>query len=246
MQKFSRPYGKYVLLGIDFAFAIASLTRQHLGSIFDEVLLSISRDDGYAENFQYIKLAAIIGLLGFCAISERSTAVGGWAVIFSILLLDDRLAIHERVGAKLAEWLSFSDMFNLRSIDFGEMMVFATWGIIAVVILAVTYRHNRSTVDKQIFKGLFLSLVGLAVFGGFFDMLHIVVLNSIGLSVLGEHLFEILEDGGEMVIVSLALYFIYQIAVDILAKHKELARHEELAKRQELVKHPEKVHSEIV
>lgn len=235
IQKFNSTYGKYLLLGIDCAFAIASLARHHLRFIFDEVLLSISRDDGYAENFQYIKLAAIIGLLGFCAVSERSAAIGGWAIIFSILLLDDRLAIHERVGEKLAEWLSFSDMFNLRPRDFGEMIVFATWGILAIAILAITYRNNRSVIDRRIFKGLFLSLIGLAVFGGFVDMLAIAVRNSIGVTPLGKQLFDILEDGGEMVVVSLALFFVYQTALQVLTKRQEIT-HSESAEAPESTK----------
>ena len=220
IQKFNNTYGKYWLLGIDFAFAIASLARHRFTFGLDEVLLSIGRDDGYAENFQYLKLAAIIGILCFCAITEKSAAIGGWAIIFGILLMDDRLAIHERVGAKLADWLSFQPMFNLRAVDFGEIMIFATWGIIAIAVLAITYRTNRSEVAKQIFKGLSLSLLGLAVFGGFFDMLHIVVENLMGEALIRDELFDVLEDGGEMVVISLALWFIYQRAQRVQAKHQ--------------------------
>ncbi len=220
IQKFNHTYGKYWLLGIDFAFAIASLARHRFTFGLDEVLLSIGRDDGYAENFQYLKLAAIIGLLCFCAITEKSAAIGGWAIVFGILLLDDRLAIHERVGEKLADWLSFQPMFNLRAIDFGEIMVFATWGIIAIAVLTITYRKNRSEIAKQIFKGLLLSLLGLAVFGGFFDMLHIVVQTLMGENLFRDDLFDVLEDGGEMVIISLALYFVYQKAQRLLAKRQ--------------------------
>lgn len=220
LQKINHTYGKYWLLGIDFAFAIASLTRHRFTFGLDEVLLSISRDDGYAENFQYLKLAAIIGILCFCAIAEKSAAIGGWAIIFGILLVDDRLAIHERVGAKLADWLSFQPMFNLRAIDFGEIMIFATWGIIAIAVLTITYRTNRSEVAKQIFKGLLLSLLGLAVFGGFFDMLHIAVQNLMGEALVRDEIFDVLEDGGEMAIISLALYFVYQRAQLVLAKHQ--------------------------
>lgn len=220
LQKINHTYGKYWLLGIDFVLALASLMRYRYTFGLDEELLSISRDNGYAESFQYLKLAAIIGLLCFCAIIKKSAAIGGWAVVFGILLFDDKVSIHERGGAKLAEWLSFEPMFNLRANDFGELMIFATWGIIAIAVLGITYRTNRSELAKQIFRGLALSLLGLVIFGGFFDMLHIVLRNLVSETLIEDELFDVLEDGGEMVVISLALYFVYQKAQQVLVKHQ--------------------------
>ena len=131
LQKINSTYVKYVLLSMDFVFIVASLMRSHINFPGEEYMLSIGADRGYPELFQYMKFAAIILLLAISAISKRSAAIGGWAVIFTILLLDDALSIHEEVGIKLAEWLSVPPMFHLRSADYGEMMVFACWGILS-------------------------------------------------------------------------------------------------------------------
>lgn len=221
IQRINSAYVRYVLLGMDFAFVVASLMRSHINFPNGEYMLSIGADRGYPELFQYVKFAAIIVLLGISAISERSAAIGGWAVIFTILLLDDGLSIHERGGEKLAEWFSIQPMFHLRSVDYGEIMVFAVWGIISVVILTLTYRKNRSVTDKRFLKGLLLSLFGLAVFGGVFDMLHIIVKSIRGSSLGEDNIFDAIEDGGEMVVVSLALAFVYQMTLAAIAKRPQ-------------------------
>ncbi|MGC1306839.1 MAG: hypothetical protein WA885_06390 [Phormidesmis sp.] len=214
ITKVNRSYGKYFLLGIDFAFIAVNMVRDRIDFLGSKDLLAISKDGGYAEQFQYIQLAAIILLLCLLAKAKKSVLIGGWAVVFLILLADDQLRIHEVLGGRLAEWLSLQPMFNLRAKDFGELMVFSLWGVISVAILAVTGWIDRSAIAKQISKGLLLSLLGLAFFGGFFDMLHIAVQNAWSLSGIYEDLvnvtFDTVEDGGEMIVVSLALWFVYK------------------------------------
>ncbi|MGC1306838.1 MAG: hypothetical protein WA885_06385 [Phormidesmis sp.] len=222
LTKVNHGYGKYLLLGIDFAFIAASMVRYRLRFFFNEELLSVGQDGGYAEQFQYVKLMAIILLLGLAALATKSALIGGWAIIFSILLADDKLILHEKWGEKFAEWFSIQPMFYLRAIDYGELMVFAMWGIIAVAILVATSRIDRSFIARQLSKGLLLSLGGLALFGGAFDMLHIAARNFYGLSPRGENLFDALEDGGEMIVVSLALWFIYQIYLKVRFKSKQM------------------------
>lgn len=224
IRKINSTYVKYILLSVDFVFVIASLMRSRINFPGEEYMLSISADGGYPEFFQYLKFAAIIVLLGISAISERSAAIGGWAAIFTILLLDDGLSIHEEGGAKLAEWFSIPPMFHLRSVDYGEMMIFATWGIISLVILALTYRTNRSVVARRLFRRLLLSLLGLAVFGGIVDMLHVAVQSIRDLSESGNNLFDAFEDGGEMVVISLALAFVYEMTLKVVGERLQSRR----------------------
>lgn len=218
VSKANRYYGKYLLLGIDFALIAASTVRNHISFLGGEDLLSVSKDGGYAEYFQYAKLAAIIVLLYLAAKAKRSALIGGWGIIFFILLADDALQIHERGGSMLADWLSIPAMYHLRSVDYGELMVFALWGLTAIAILTVTSRIDQSPIARQVSKGLLLLLLGLAFFGGFFDMLHIAVANNWELSGTGHRLFDAIEDGGEMVVVSLMLAFVYRIYLNLKFK----------------------------
>ena len=218
VSRTNRYYGKYLLLGMDFALIAASIVRHHINFPGGEDLLSVSKDGGYAEYFQYAKLATIVVLLYLVARVKRSALIGGWGIIFFILLADDALKIHERGGARLADWFSFSAMYNLRAVDYGELMVFALWGLIAIAILTVTSRIDRSPTAREVSKGLFLLLLGLACFGGLFDMLHIAAANTWELSATGNNLFDAVEDGGEMVVVSLVLGFVYRIYLNLKFK----------------------------
>jgi hypothetical protein len=211
IAKINNFYGKYVLLGIDFAFIAASILRSPSSSFSSKDLLSISQDGGYAEHFQYAKLGVIVFLLCLLAIAKKSILIGGWAVIFAILLADDRLIIHEQLGGMLASRLSIPSIYYLRAQDYGEILVYLMWGVIAVTILAVSVWFDRCLVAQQVSKGLLLSLLGLVCVGGIFDMLHIVVTNIWRLSENANRLFDAIEDGGEMIIVTFALWFVYRM-----------------------------------
>jgi len=214
--KISTQYGKYLLLGIDFAFIVASIWRAQLGLGGGEDLFAVSKDGGYAEQFQYIQFAGVILLLSLLAVRAKSALSGGWAMIFSILLADDKLALHETWGTYLAGWFSFQPLFRLRAVDYGEMTVFALWGLISLSILSTADLIDQSAVGLKVSKALFLSLLGFAFFGAFFDMLHIVVLDIYTLTFMQNNVFDAIEDGGEMIVISLVLWFVYRTFVEAL------------------------------
>lgn len=219
--KINNRYGKYVLLGIDFAFVVASIWRAQLGLGGGEDLFAVSKDGGYAEQFQYVQFAVVILLLCLLAIAVKSALTGGWAVIFSILLADDKLELHESWGTHIADKLSFQPLFYLRAVDYGEIMVFALWGLISIAILSIASSVDRSAIALKISKGLLLSLLGFAFFGAFFDMLHIVVLDIYTLSYMQNNVFDAIEDGGEMIVISLALWFVYRQCVTVFFSNRK-------------------------
>jgi hypothetical protein len=62
----------------------------------------IDTDQGFAELFQYFKLMLIVGLLGVLCARHRYRVAGIWAAVFVVILLDDALMLHERLGVTLA------------------------------------------------------------------------------------------------------------------------------------------------
>ncbi len=222
VEKINVRYGKYFLLGIDFAFIAASIWRAQLGLGGGEDLFDIAKDRGYAEQFQYIQLGGVILLLALLAARVKSAFIGGWAVIFSILLIDDRVSIHERGGAYIAEWFSFQPLFRLRAVDYGEIAVFALWGLISLAILFIANSIDQSNIGRKVSKTLFLSLLGFAFFGAFFDMLHIIAINVYTLSPMQNNIFDAIEDGGEMVVISLVLWFVYRTFIKALHDRQSL------------------------
>jgi hypothetical protein len=67
-------------------------------------------------------------LLGFLATKRRSALYFSWFLLFFYFLLDDSLQIHERLGRLISIQLEFSGFFNLRSVDFGELLISGTMG----------------------------------------------------------------------------------------------------------------------
>jgi len=207
-KSFGHRSSKYFLLfliGIDLAFILVSVLRSHIGFIDNGAMLSVSRDGSYAEYFQYSKFAAIVVVLCFFAKAQKSALIAGWSLVFSMLGIDDVIEIHERLGSKIANWLSIPPMYNLRSVDYGEMIVYLILGCTAVGILAFSSRIDKSSIARQTSKGLLLLVAALAFFGGLVDMLH----SATSQVEVFDSLFGVVEDGGEMIVVSLMLWFVY-------------------------------------
>lgn len=161
----------------------------------------LDHDGSYAEWFQYAKETAIV--LGLAALASRIRAplYGAWATLFAYLLLDDHLSLHERGGLLLAQALDLPAAIGLRPQDFGELGVSLAAG--TLLLAAVLVAHRRAArLDRQVSSRLVVLLAVLVFFGVGVDMLHIMFeqLPMKGLTVI--------EDGGEMVAMSLIATFV--------------------------------------
>jgi surface polysaccharide O-acyltransferase-like enzyme len=95
-------------------------------------------------------------------------------------------------------------MFGLRAVDFGELAVTAFFASILFGVIGVAY--YRSDHDARSFsRSMLLLLVALAVFGVVFDMVHVMIKGP-----AWEFALEIVEDGGEMVVMSVIMRFVFQ------------------------------------
>jgi hypothetical protein len=165
---------------------------------FPDPNLSIEFDGGYAERFQYLKQALIVFMLGLLALRKRAFLYLGWAALFLYLLLDDSLSIHENGGELVAQALGFSPMIGLRPQDFGELAATAFFGLLYAGILVVAYYFSHDHTAKKLSKYLLIMLVILALAGVVVDMVHILASGNLSLGFL----LGIVEDGGEMIVMS--------------------------------------------
>ena len=116
--------------------------------VLDEKLLWITQEQSYAEIFQYIKELWIALILGFGYWQRRKIMFLAWTLLFSYLLLDDSLSIHEIVGSQLGEFFQFQNVFGLRAVDLGEILVSATVGIGFLIFIGWAYSQSNSTERK--------------------------------------------------------------------------------------------------
>ncbi|MEL6441457.1 MAG: hypothetical protein AAFQ80_19665 [Cyanobacteria bacterium J06621_8] len=167
-------------------------------------LLPITKDQSYAEAFQYTKELWIMLILGFGYWQRKKKLFLAWSLLFGYLLLDDFLGIHEKFGGRIS--YLFQDSFGLRAIDYGELLISATVGITFLLFIRYYYRQS-SFLERKYCKILIFLLLGLAISGIIFDLIHVVFTNNRYLDTI----FALLEDGGEQIVMSATLAFVYKI-----------------------------------
>lgn len=167
-------------------------------------LFSLSVDGGYAEVFQYLKeywTAIALFAVGWRA---REGVYAAWALLFTYLLFDDALTIHETVGQTLATtWIQIPAI-GLRAKDFGELTVSAFAGTAFLGLIGYCY-GRASDRGRNVSKDLALLVGLLAFFGVCLDMVHMV------LEALGVRALTLVEDGGEMIVMSVIASYVVHL-----------------------------------
>ncbi|MBK5940722.1 hypothetical protein [Halochromatium roseum] len=169
-------------------------------------LFSIEEDLGYAEVYQYIKEYWIVLLLLTLAIGHGRFIYFAWSLLFAYLLFDDSLQIHERLGGYLANALQLLPILELRAQDLGELVVTLLFGTLLFAIIGIAYLY-ADHIARQASRHLFALVLFLALFGVFVDMLHSAIH-------WGEPFWLLIEDGGEMLIMSVIAWYVFQLGVE--------------------------------
>lgn len=168
---------------------------------------SLESENGLAAIYQYIKHVWLAGCLALAFLQTRAKAFAAWTLLFVMLLLDDALEGHERIGRIIAASLNIPAILGLRPADLGEVLVAAGMGCAALAIVAITYWRGGSEA-RQLSADLMCLLVALAFFGVFFDVVHtIAYFNAPSIA----QLFVMIEDGGEMLVVSAITAYAFDI-----------------------------------
>lgn len=191
-----------LLVGADIAFVLAHYFQTT--GLLDDALFSLERDRGYPEFFQYVKALSIVVLLFLVSTRNKVIGYGVWSLLFLYLLLDDAMQIHEVFGGHIATSLGFAPAIGLRAQDFGEVAVSAIAAAVFFVSLAFFYVGGSGSFRKAS-RHLILLLMALAFFGVFIDLLHVAV--KMGWEITW--LLGVIEDGGEMVVMSLMAWYVF-------------------------------------
>ena len=205
-----------LLLAIDFGFIILHIYNSVL--IPDEQfndLFSLVQDSSLPEYFQYLKWLVIAVLFIVISIKQSSLTYIAWTLLFLYLLFDDSLELHEKYGADFIQYIKSAPPLGLRKQDVGELIVTAIAGGFLFTILAWAYLIG-SEIFKKVTKEMLILIAILALFGVVIDMLGQTfgsMLDSINASKrLFDFLYGILEDGGEMFIGSIMLWYTYIVS----------------------------------
>lgn len=163
---------------------------------------SVGADRGFGETFQYVKELWLV--LSFAALIKLRS---DWSYLslcflFCYLLIDDLVSIHEAVGTAIGTRLNLQFVPGLRPGDVGEVLFSTIAGIFFLLVIGCAYWFGGKTF-RHVCKRVLVLLFGLAFCGIVLDAIHILVGNVAWLSLS----LEILEDGGEMLIMSVLCWY---------------------------------------
>ena len=193
-----------VLLFFDVVFiALHFVWEYELSDLVNSSLFYLDEDRGYAEIYQYLKWFSVTVLFAYLVVARRLAGYAAWLLVFLYFLLDDALTIHEIIGLRLADSFHFTPVLGLRLRDVGELIVSSAAGIILLVVLGLAYLRGQENFRKTS-RVLALLIAALVFFGVGVDMLGMTTIGS-----SAELMFVVFEDGGEMLVASVILSFVY-------------------------------------
>lgn len=199
------------------ALHLLTAAARHAGLIDSDAsawpqLFSIVNDRGLPESFNQLK--ALLAAAVLCTIwtRTRQPVYLCWAFIFAVAFLDDALRIHEQAGAALAGILLTGIAAEHREF-IGQLLVAGIYVILfgAMLLLAHASAEPRHARTSSLVLIVFAIVVFFAVV---VDALHGVLLAvrpALAGSTVFQALFNVLEEGGEMLSLSLALAVVIAI-----------------------------------
>jgi hypothetical protein len=206
----------WILISIDAALIALHAARYAFPSLH-VWYLSVQEDHSLAEWWQYVKEAAIAVAMLRVAMLKHNRAYLAWAILFAYLLLDDSMRLHDQAGAALGLAMHFEGIFGLRPQELGELIFLGLMGPLIIAMIAAAYFDRRCADDefRQVSRWMIGMMIVLLFFGVALDMLHEMVSFWVPL----RKLVGGMEDGGEMVVMSLICWYV----LGLVAKARDAA-----------------------
>jgi len=169
--------------------------------------LRIGTEFGLWASIGYAKLAAAAGLLAVIARRTAESAYGALAAAFAILLADDALMVHERMGRLLASIIEVPFDVGVAASSLFEVLVFGVIGVAVLALLWTAWRRAgaRHRANVAVLSAMVLAVGAFAVAIDFVDQI-VDLYSRIGSKALG-----LIDDGGENMVVSLAVGFLLMV-----------------------------------
>ena len=202
----------FLLLAIDAVFILLNKIYLDTNLLSDQRFL-LRLDRGYAEIFGYLMESCTVLVLCALAVRTRQPLYLAWVTLFLYMVVDDILQWHESVltvAALAFVGLEWDDVvLGIEAHHLVEDVGMALLALVILSIMLVVYHFGDRTF-KKVSIGLFVLLASLAFFGVAVDLIHAAIQYGPRYPGRGadSRLLGIIEDGGELVVVSLILWFV--------------------------------------
>lgn len=199
-----------LLLCADGGFILLHLTSVETGWL-REARISLEADGGPAEFYQYVKELWVVVCMAFAFVSTRYAAYASWAFVFLLLLVDDATKVHEQVGAWLGHRYALPGALGLPPEHIGELLFAGAIGtfMLSAIGVAVWRAPEQS---RRISRDMLCLTFVLALAGIFIDGLHVI--SYFNGSLLAQVLL-VVEDGGEMIVMSALTAYAFHVATHL-------------------------------
>jgi hypothetical protein len=195
-----------LLVAADLAFIVLHVLYVET-SLLRGRPFSLEADNGLPEAFQYVKQFWVALCMAAMFRRVREMVYIGWTLVVTFLLLDDAFQFHEQVGEWLGKQYGLPVAFGLRPDDIGELLFAGFIGGIAALLIGFGYW--RGNADARIVsRDMVLMMIVLAGLGVGVDILHVITYFK---APLLAQLLLILEDGGEMLVVSAMVAYMVNV-----------------------------------
>lgn len=169
--------------------------------------LHIGRDWSAGETMNYLKWLIVVYVCFVAYSRSKSPIYLGLAALFLVSLLDDSLQLHERG----AEWIAKN--FDLTNIvgdssahQVRELIIWAALGIVVLAPLVIGWVKSDISERRRCIPALML-FTGVVFFAVVVDVIHEAVFRGSNESSIYSGLLGVVEDGGEMIFVTLLASF---------------------------------------
>ncbi|WP_282132724.1 hypothetical protein [Cellulophaga baltica] len=202
-----------VLLLIDVMFIVGHLIVVTLFQSEPSSLLLDAEGLGYPELFQYVKYSLVIAFSTYIVFAKKRYSYIPFIGLFIVLLLDDVFQIHSKASYFFAYRLKLHTLFGLKAVMYGQLVYILLLGSLSIILFWLFYRRaNRST--KKAFIDIFMLFVLFLFFGVGIDIVHQLFTNTPKIG----SLLTILEEGGEMISLSILIWYFSFLVFDIYQK----------------------------
>lgn len=189
-----------LLMAVNFVLVfLGALKVYTTGGPTDDIAFNIGTERGFAGIVVYVEELAIVAFLLLLLIASRALYYLPWLLLFCYILMDDFFRLHESMGHGMADRYGLEAAFGLRRNDFGELACVMVFSLLLGGIILHSYRRLRDDEGRTFYRRLSVLVLALGFFGVFVDMFDII---------FDYRIFHLVEDGGEMVVISIILWFL--------------------------------------
>lgn len=199
----------FFMLATDVAFIAVHLLHCFHKKLGEASPLLLDTGYGYPESFQFLKYTIILILLGTFIAKKKWFSFIPLLFLFILLFLDDVLQWHRLFGNAMYQFFHLEGRWSFSGANLGYMLYTVVLGIFCLLLILIGVQKSSKRL-KGYYRIIFFLLSALFLFGFGVDVLNQAISYHYGKLCF----FTVIEEGGEMIVLSLLVWYLVGIGND--------------------------------